>query len=136
VVFPVSRPTLTALLTGSAVMLLVGAVAAGAVQSRREFSVAARKYSYRVEGADKPEIHVREGDLVHITFSSEDIPHSFTLVENGEQHYRLMRRAEPGKPVTFDFVADKPGTYEFQCTLRADERCKEMVGTLIVDAKR
>jgi heme/copper-type cytochrome/quinol oxidase subunit 2 len=106
------------------------------VQSRKEYSVSARKYSYRVEGADRPEIRVREGDLVHITFSSEDIPHSFTLVEDGDQHYRLMKRAEVGKPVTFDFVADKPGTYQFQCTLRLDDRCKELVGTLIVEAKK
>jgi len=136
VLFPTSRPALAALLTGSAVVILVGTVAAGALQSRKEFAVSARKYSYRVEGSDKPEIRVREGDLVHIVFSSEDIPHSFTLVENGEQHYRLMKRAEVGKPVAFDFVADKPGTYQFQCTLRVDERCKELVGTLIVEPKK
>jgi len=123
-------------LTGSAAVLVVGVVAADTMQSRKEFSVAARKYSYRVEGADRPEIRVREGDLVHITFSSEDIPHSFTLVEDGDQHYRLMKRAEGGKPVAFDFVADKPGTYQFQCTLRLDDRCKELLGSFVVEAKK
>ena len=46
-----------------------------------------------------------------------------------------MRRAEPGKPVTFDFRADKPGRFRVQ--LQPDDRRQvpEMQGTLIVDAK-
>jgi len=136
---PTFRPGFKTVLTAATALLFLAVFltgVTGTAQSKKEFSVSARKYSYKVEGADKAEIRVHEGDLVRITFSSEDIPHSFTLIEDGDTHYRIMRRAEPGRPVTFEFVADKPGDYQFQCTLRADERCKELVGHLIVEAKK
>jgi heme/copper-type cytochrome/quinol oxidase subunit 2 len=99
-------------------------------QSRREFDVSARKYSYRVSGTAGPEIRVHKNDLVHITFSAEDIPHSFTI----DDPYRIMRRAEPGKPVSFDFRADKAGTFDIYCNLSIDERCsRELRGKLIVE---
>ena len=97
-----------------------------------EVQVAARKYAYRVSGVDRPEIHVHEGDVVHVTFSTEDIPHSFTI----DEPYRISKRAAPGKPVTFEFLADKAGTFPFYCNLALDDRCKKEVrGTLIVDAR-
>ena len=46
-----------------------------------------------------------------------------------------MRRAEPGKPVSFDFRADQAGTFRFYCSLDDRRRCKEMHGTLIVEPK-
>jgi heme/copper-type cytochrome/quinol oxidase subunit 2 len=114
---------------------LLAVVAAGVVvvaQARRDFDVSARRYSYRVAGSDRPEIRVNQNDLVHITFSTEDIPHSFTIRDSADSHYRIMRRAEPGRPVSFDFRADTPGSFDFFCSLTTDERCKEMHGTLIV----
>lgn len=98
-------------------------------QSRRDFDVSARKYSYQVSGSSSAEIRVHKNDLVHITFSAEDIPHSFTI----DDPYRIMRRAEPGKPVSFDFRADTAGTFDFYCNLSIDSRCaKELRGKLIV----
>jgi hypothetical protein len=98
-------------------------------QSRRDFDVSARKYSYRVSGSNAPEIRVQKNDLVHINFSAEDIPHSFTI----DDPYRIMRRAEPGKPVSFDFRADTPGTFDIYCNLSIDSQCaKELRGKLIV----
>ena len=132
-----SRRRFVILLTVGAAALVAGvfgwSVRARA-QSKKDFSVSAHKYSYKVEGSDKPEIRVQEGDLVRITFSAEDVPHSFTIIN--DDHYRIMRRAEPGRPVPFEFLADKPGTFTFQCTLRTDERCKELSGTLFVAAKK
>jgi heme/copper-type cytochrome/quinol oxidase subunit 2 len=132
-----SRRRFVIALTVGAAGLLVAAFGFSGrarAQSKKEFSVSAHKYSYKVEGSDKPEIHVQEGDLVRITFSADDIPHSFTIVD--DDHYRIMRRAEPGKPVPFEFLADKAGSFTFQCTLRTDERCKELSGTLFVAAKK
>lgn len=122
---------------GALVVLLVAlAVAVGAAvhaQTRRTFSVAAYKYGYRVSGTDKAEIHVRQGDIVRIRFSTDDIPHSFTI---DDDHYRISRRAAPGKPVTFEFLADKAGRFRIRCTLTIDPQCKTMEGWLIVDPKK
>jgi heme/copper-type cytochrome/quinol oxidase subunit 2 len=134
---PLSRRLLTSALAFAAagvVFAAYGAVIKARAQSKKDFAVTARKYSYKVEGASKPEIRVQKGDLVRITFSSEDIPHSFTIVDD-QGHYRIMRRAEPGAPVTFEFLADKPGEFHFQCTLRADDRCRELSGTMAVADK-
>ena len=118
-------------------LALLGATAAvearAAAQTRRDFTVVARRYSYSVAGSDAPEIRVMQNDLVHISFSTEDIPHSFTIEE---APYRIMRRAEPDRPVAFSFRADAPGRFRFFCNLTADPGCREMQGTLIVAPSR
>jgi heme/copper-type cytochrome/quinol oxidase subunit 2 len=120
-----------------AIALALSAVVTSGVllvaQNRRDFEVVAKNYTFRVSGASGPEIHVTQNDLVHITFSSEDIPHSFTIED---APYRIMRKAEPGKPVTFDFRADQPGRFAFFCNLTIDPKCKDMRGTLVVDRAR
>lgn len=104
-------------------------------QSKREFNVVGRDYAFKVSGTDRPEIRVSENDLVHITFAAEDMAHSFTIEDKDGSHYRIMRRAEPGRPVSFDFRADKAGTFRFFCSLTIDEKCKDMQGSLIVTPK-
>jgi cytochrome c oxidase subunit 2 len=92
--------------------------------SIREFSITARRYAF-----DPSRIEVAQGDIVKITFIAEDIPHSFTIDE-----YRISKRATPGHPVTFEFSADRAGTFVFYCNLTADPRCREMRGELVVRA--
>ena len=126
-----SRATVTALAA-----LLMGIVVAGvalAAQARRDFDVASRRYSFTVSGSDRAEIRVSVNDLVRVNFSTEDIPHSFTIEDQGDSHYRIMRRAEAGKPVSFDFRADTAGRFRFFCSLTIDPKCKGMQGTLIVE---
>lgn len=113
--------------------LLLGTTVTLAVQSKRSFEIAGRRYSYTVTGAEQAEIRVPVGSLVRITFSAEDIAHSFTTLPP-DTHYRINRRAEPGKPVTFEFRADRAGRFPFGCVLTIDERCsREMRGVLIVE---
>ena len=116
---------------------VVGVCTAAAVllvaQSKRDFSVTGKRYTYVVAGANGPEIRVQQDDLVTITFAAEDIPHSFTV---SDDHYRIDRRAEPGTPVTFRFRADKADEFEIRCTLTIDQRClREMRGRLIVERR-
>ena len=120
-------------LAGLIVAIAVGGVAVAA-QSKRDIAVAAYKYGYKISGSSRAEIHAHVGDLLRITFSAEDIPHSFTI---DDDHYRISRRAEPGKPATtFEFLADKAGTFEIYCNLSNDARCRrETIGRLIVEEK-
>ena len=114
---------LTAVVGGSALV----------AQNRKDFSVSARKYHYKVTvGSNEvPDIRVQLDDMVTITFAAEDIAHSFSI---GDPHYRIDRRAEPGKPVTIRFKADKEGSFEIRCNLTIDERCvREMKGRLVVE---
>ena len=131
---PASRRSTLAALCALVALCVLAGVTAGA-QNRRDFAVSAHKYGFAVAGSAAPEIHVQQDDLVHITFSADDIPHSFTTVES-DPHYRINRRAEPGKPVSFDFRADKPGRFPIKCTLAIDEKCKEMEAWLIVDPRK
>lgn len=132
---PTSRIRTASPIAFAIVVGLAATVAGGAAivaQARKDFAVAGRKYSYSVNGGGG-EIRVQQGDLVSITFSAEDIPHTFTIEDD---HYRIDRRAEPGKPVTFRFVADKPGEFTIRCNLSIDERClREMRGVLKVEGK-
>jgi len=121
-------------LVAAALALAVAGAVGLVAQSRREFSVSAKKYSFTVSGTDAPEIRVTKDDLVKITFAAEDIPHSFTVL--GNNPYRIDRRAEPGKPVMFQFRADTPGTFEIGCSLTIDPRCqREMRAKLVVESK-
>jgi heme/copper-type cytochrome/quinol oxidase subunit 2 len=103
-------------------------------QNRRDISVTAKKYTYSVSDASGPEIRVKLNDIVTITLTAQDIAHSFTI---SDDHYRVDRRVEPGKPVKWDLRADKAGEFEIKCTLTVDERCaREMRGKLIVVAPK
>jgi heme/copper-type cytochrome/quinol oxidase subunit 2 len=117
----------TALLAG--VVLAAGLVA----QSKRDVAVSARKYTFVVSDSNSAEIRVQQDDLVNVVFTAEDIAHSFTI---SDDHYRIDRRAEPGKPTPFRFRADKPGTFEIRCILTIDARCaRDMRAKLIVVGK-
>ena len=118
----------------AALFLAVASAVTVVAQARRDFSVSARKYSYTVSDSTTAEIRVHKDDMVTITFSVEDIPHTFTI---SDDHYRIDRRAEPGKTVTFQFRADKVGEFEIRCVLTVDDRCaREMRGKLVVVAAK
>jgi cytochrome c oxidase subunit II len=72
-------------------------------------------------------IEVNKDDIVKITFTAVDIPHSFTM-----EGYRIAKRAAAGQTVTFEFRADRSGEFPFMCNLTQDDRCKQMHGALIV----
>lgn len=92
------------------------------VPERHTIEVAARRYAFT-----PARIEVHENDLVKIVLSTEDIAHSFTIDE-----YRIAKRAAPGRPVTFEFRADKAGTFVFYCNLTTEEGCKKMRGEFVV----
>ena len=111
---------------GTVVAAASSALAAAQEPVRHDLTVKARKYQYSVARID-----VAQGDIVVITLVAEDVPHSFAIDE-----YRIAKRAAPGKPVTFQFRADRAGTFTYYCDLTADEGCKEMRGHLVISTKQ
>src|SRR4051812_10943150 len=116
----VTRRILPVLLLSCAVASLMSTVAAAtaAQASKREVTLDAKKFAFT-----PARIEVFEGDVVQITLVPADIPHSFTI-----DAYKIAKRAEPGKPVTFEFLCDKPGTFRFYCNLTVDDGCRKMAG--------
>lgn len=113
---------------GAVLLASVTIGVAAAAQTKRDFSVSARKYRFTISGTDAQEIRVAQDDLVRITLTADDIPHSFTLPD-----YRIQKRVEPGREVTFEFRAEKAGRFDFYCSLTNDN-CREhgMAGIFIV----
>jgi heme/copper-type cytochrome/quinol oxidase subunit 2 len=95
-------------------------------QGRHELVLTARRYTF-----SQPRIEVGLNDVLKITLVAEDIPHTFTVDD-----YRIDKRAAPGKPVTFEFRADRAGTFPFYCNLTIDDGCREMRGELVVTPRR
>jgi cytochrome c oxidase subunit II len=93
--------------------------------SERSFTVSAHKYAF-----SPAHLEVRKDDLVRVSFSTSDIPHSFTI-----DRYRIAKRVEPGKPIVFEFRADEPGRFPIYCNLTADDGCRKMVGELVVTGR-
>jgi heme/copper-type cytochrome/quinol oxidase subunit 2 len=92
----------------------------------REFVVVARRYDFA-----PARIEVQQGDLVKIALRTNDIAHSLTIDD-----YRISKRVGPGQPVTFEFRAERAGTFPFYCDLKSEEGCRKMRGVLVVEPKR
>jgi heme/copper-type cytochrome/quinol oxidase subunit 2 len=110
-----------ATLTAS-VAFLVSAAAAQDQGQVREFAIVGNHYTFSPNS-----LQVNRNDLVKITFTAQDIAHSFTLDE-----FRIVKRANAGQTVTFEFRADRPGPFTFYCNLSVDVKCKDMKGNLTV----
>ena len=116
-------PVFTTLAAG--VLFLVSAAAQENAGQVREFTVSGNRYAF-----SPATLTVNRNDLVKITFTAQDIAHSFTV-----EGYRIMKRAGAGQTVTFEFRADQAGTFPFYCNLTKDPECKDMRGVLSVRAK-
>jgi nitrous-oxide reductase len=76
-------------------------------------------------------IEVFQGDLVTLELTTEDIAHSLTIDE-----YRVAKRVGPGQKVTFEFRAERAGTFPFYCDLKAEAGCRSMRGELVVKPRQ
>lgn len=107
------------------VLTLAQTYAQEPAQNRREFTIVAKDHVFTPSKLD-----VSQDDLVKITLRSEDRPTSFAI-----DAYRIVKRAAGGTSITFEFRADRAGTFTFYCNLTTDPGCKDMRGTLTVRAK-
>jgi heme/copper-type cytochrome/quinol oxidase subunit 2 len=93
--------------------------------SSRPFAIVASRYRF-----EPARVEVNEGDLVAIELRSADIAHSLTI-----EAYRIAKRVGPGQSVSFEFRAERPGTFPFLCDLKAEDGCRKMRGELVVRAR-
>jgi plastocyanin len=115
------RQPVVALAAAAAVGIAVGTLSARA-QASREVTIKGDHFAFSPAA-----IEVQKDDLVKVTFTAVDMPHSFTL-----DNYRIAKRAAAGQAVVFEFRADRPGEHEFYCNLAQDDRCRGMKGKLVV----
>jgi heme/copper-type cytochrome/quinol oxidase subunit 2 len=94
--------------------------------SAKPFTVTARRFAF-----DPPRIEVNQDDLVTIDLRTADIAHSLTI-----DAYRISKRVSPGRPVTFEFRADRAGTFPFYCNLQIEDGCRQMRGELVVKPRK
>jgi cytochrome c oxidase subunit II len=90
--------------------------------NRRDFTITARKYDFSPR-----RIEVTQDDLVKVTLRSEDEAHSFVI-----DGYRIMKRVPAGGSTTFEFRADKTGTFSFYCGMTNADGHGRMKGELVV----
>jgi cytochrome c oxidase subunit 2 len=126
----ISRRSLALLLFGTGGVVLAGTPATGLfaqdqTPNRREFTIVAKDFQF-----SPTRIEVTQDDLVKLTVRSEDIAHSFTIDE-----YRIAKRVPAGGSTTFEFQADRSGTFAFYCALTSQPGHKMMRGQLVVRGK-
>jgi cytochrome c oxidase subunit 2 len=126
----ITRRSLGLILLGAGGVVLAGPTVArlfaqDQAPNRREFTIVARDFQY-----SPARIEVMQDDLVKLTVRSEDIAHSFTIDE-----YRISKRVPAGGSTTFEFQADRPGSFPFYCGLTSEPGHKMMHGQLVVRAK-
>ena len=92
----------------------------------KPFVVDAHRYAFA-----PARIEVNQDDLVKIELRTADIAHSLTIDE-----YRIAKRVGPGTPVTFEFRADRAGTFPFYCNLQVEDGCRQMRGVLVVKPRK
>jgi len=97
-------------------------VALAQTAGARSFAVVASRYTFAPD-----RIEVFQDDVVAIELRTDDIAHSLTIDE-----YRVAKRVSPGQTVTFEFRAERTGTFPFYCDLKAEDGCRKMRGVLIV----
>ena len=93
-----------------------------AAPASRTFRVEASQYAY-----SPAELHVNPGDRVTIELVSLDVVHG--LYVDG---YGASVEADPGQTATLTFVANRPGTFRFRCSITCGALHPFMIGRLTV----
>ena len=103
-------------------LLFVSLSAQDQAPNRHELSLVARDFRWTPD-----RIELSQDDLIRLTIRSEDIAYSFAIDE-----YRIIRRVPAGGTTSFEFRADRPGTFRFYSNLTSDRAHAEMQGQLVV----
>ena len=92
----------------------------------RVIEVTAKRYAY-----EPSTIEVTEGERVRLQVKSADGVHGLQIKKFKVN--KLIPRG--GEPVTIEFIASAPGTYEILCSEECGDGHDSMQGSLVVKAK-
>ncbi len=88
----------------------------------KEFTIRAYQFGYEPQL-----IEVEQGDTVRISAYSSDVPHGLRI-----RDYNINLQLTGSTPVTAEFIADKPGTFSWSCSIPCGHSHRNMNGTLVV----
>jgi plastocyanin len=88
----------------------------------KEFTIDAFNFGYSI-----PEIKIRKGQKVTITLTNSGGTHDLVIDELGVDSGKIVT----GESVTFDFVANEAGEFEYYCSV-GNHRAQGMVGKIII----
>lgn len=110
----------------AATALTIGASATGEQGTRRKFEVTASRFHF-----EPASLEVTEGDQIALTLRSADGTHGIAIPE-----FKVKATIpKGGSPVTVEFVAEKAGTYKFECSEYCGSGHRQMKGRLVVAAR-
>ncbi len=106
-------------------VLNAGAYAQAAARGSEasEIKVEAKKYEFNPK-----EIKVHQGDHVKLVITALDHKHGFKL-----EAFHINQVLKKGAPTTVEFVADKAGTFPFECSHFCGLGHERMKGRLVVE---
>lgn len=111
-------------------VLLEGAVplerAASQDGAVKEFTVVAERFKFTPN-----RIEVNQGDTVRVTVKSADNTHGWQVKALDVD----LLAKKGGRPETFEFVADKAGTFPIVCSEYCGKGHEDMKGLLVVHAR-
>ena len=99
-----------------------GSGAAAGTGHKVEVALIARQFEF-----EPSTITVKRGDTVSMHLTSADVAHGFFLPDFG-----INEKVNPGETVTFEFVANKAGSFAFSCSVPCGSGHGKMRGTLVV----
>ncbi len=99
------------------------AQAPSAASEVREIHVTAKKYEFSPK-----EIKVHQGDHVKLLITALDHEHGFKV-----EAFHIDQLLKKGARTTVEFVADRAGTFPFECSHFCGFGHKRMKGTLVVE---
>jgi cytochrome c oxidase subunit II len=108
-----------------AVLMGAGALARAqeGAEASKTFELTATRFAFTPD-----RIEVRQGDHVIVRLRATDVEHGFAIKELGVS--TIVPAS--GEVVSVEFVAGKPGTFEFACSSYCGEGHRDMTGVLVV----
>jgi plastocyanin len=108
---------------------VTGNAVAGSENSVKTFVIGGGNFKFYMDEVENPELRVKQGDTVRVTFNNEEGFHDFVIDEFTGARTKQM---QAGNSETIEFVADKAGSFEYYCSV-GKHREMGMFGKFIVE---